>query len=64
MAIGQKTEKYDDGLTRDRSNNILTDDLYGADIDGVYAIGDCVSGPSNVAQAIYNARRCIELNEW
>lgn len=64
MVIGQKTEKYDDGLTRDRSNNILTDDLYGTDIDGVYAIGDCVSGPSNVAQAIYNARRCIELNEW
>lgn len=59
FATGQVPE-VNIGVKLDERGRIIIDDHHQTSIKGVYAAGDCVLGPTNVARAMRDARECFE----
>ena len=61
MAIGQKVKTEDlEGFTLDNKGRLAVSDNYETSINGIYACGDVVNGPSNVANAFQSAKECFK----
>ena len=61
MAIGQRVKAEDfEGFTLDNKGRLAVSDNYETSINGIYACGDVVNGPSNVANAFQSAKECFK----
>jgi NADPH-dependent glutamate synthase beta subunit-like oxidoreductase/CO/xanthine dehydrogenase FAD-binding subunit len=67
-AVGQKIDAdlFDHSIFVNKNNSIIVDqERYMTNLDGIYAAGDVVTGPSTVVEAIAGSRKAaLEINQY